>query len=162
MQPARNALAFGRTRCKFGAMTEDFAPPAVLDPEKVGSYPASAKAGGGYVWDAVLEYRVWCHPERGAKDLDSGNDYYYAFANHAEARDFARQTPGAEDPLALVLQREFIDEPEPGQHRHVRAERVTEWPVAFLRRPRRTDRTIPDFLAPDAPSNRLAILRGEA
>lgn len=143
-------------------MSQDFAPPAVLDPEKVGSYPAHAKAGGGYVWDEVLEYRVWCHPERGAEDLDQGNDYYYAFASHAEAQDFAQKTAGAEDPLALILQREFISEPEPGRYLHMREERVTEWPIAFLRRPRRTDRTIPDFLAPDAPANRLAILRGEA
>ncbi len=143
-------------------MSQDFTPPAVLDPEKVGTYPAHAKAGGGYVWDEVLEYRVWCHPERGAEDLNEGNDYYFAFASHAEARDFARQTAGAEDPLALILQREFIDEPEPGRYLHIREERVTEWPIAFLRRPRRTDRTIPDFLAPDAPANRLAILRGEA
>lgn len=143
-------------------MTPAFTPPDVFDREKVGSYPAYAKAGGGYVWDEVLEYRVWCHPERGAEDLCDGNDYYYPFASHAEAEDFARQTPGAEDPLALVLQREFIDEPSPGQYRHVQSERVTEWPVSFLRRPRRTDRTIPDFLALDAPANRLAILRGEA
>lgn len=143
-------------------MADSFTPPAVLDPDRVGSYPAHAKAGGGYVWDAVLEYRVWCHPERGAEDLQEGNDYYYAFASHAEARDFADRTPGTEVPLALVLQREFIDEPAPGAYVHVRQERVTEWPVAFLRRPRRTDRTIPDFLSPDAPANRLAILRGDA
>lgn len=143
-------------------MTLDFIPPAVLDRDRVGSYPASVKSGGGYVWDAVLEYRVWCHPERGAEDLDDGNDYYYAFADHDAARDFARQTPGAEAPLALILQREFIDEPAKGQYVHVRRERVTEWPVDFLRRPRRTDRTIPEFLSPDAPPNRLAILRGEA
>jgi hypothetical protein len=30
-------------------------------PEKAGSYPATAHAGGGSIWDAVLEYRVWCH-----------------------------------------------------------------------------------------------------
>lgn len=142
-------------------MSLGFIPPAVLDPDKVGSYPASAKAGGGYVWDAVLEYRVWCHPERGAKDLDDGNDYYHAFASHDAAQDFARRTAGAEAPLALILQREFIDEPKPGEYVHVRRDRVAEWPVAFLRRPRRTDRTIPDFLSPDAPANRLAILRGE-
>ena len=40
--------------------------PHVVDPAKVGEYPASVFAGGGYVWDEVLEYRVWCHPERGA------------------------------------------------------------------------------------------------
>jgi putative acetyltransferase len=142
-------------------MTKDFIPPPVADPDLVGTYPATAKAGGGFVWDEVLEYRVWCHPERGAADLDDGNDYYYAFDTHAEAEAFAASTPGAEAPLALVLQREFIDEPEPGRYVHIRSERMTEWPVAFLRRPRRTDRTIPDFLAPNAPPNRLALLRGE-
>lgn len=39
--------------------------PKAIHEDKVGTYPAAAKAGGGYVWDAVLEYRVWCHPERG-------------------------------------------------------------------------------------------------
>src|SRR5262245_25271489 len=53
--------------------------PRAIDPARVGTYPAEIHAGGGYVWDAVLEYRVWCHPEAGAPDLDDGNDYYYAF-----------------------------------------------------------------------------------
>jgi hypothetical protein len=136
--------------------------PAVCDPTLVGTYPASAKAGGGYVWDEVLEYRVWCHPEHGAPDEADGGDYFYAFASCAEATAFAAETPGAEAPLALILQREFIDEPSPGQYVHVREERVAEWPVVFLARPRRTARTIPDFLAPDAPPNRLDILRGLA
>lgn len=52
--------------------------------------------------------------------------------------------------------------PEPGGYRHVKEERVAEWPVEFLRRPRRTARTIPDFLSPDGPPNRLDILRGLA
>ena len=38
----------------------------VLDIDMVGTYPARAKVGDGYVWDEVLEYRVWCDPERGA------------------------------------------------------------------------------------------------
>lgn len=38
------------------------------DADLVGTFPALAGAGAGYVWDAVLEYRVWCHPERGAPD----------------------------------------------------------------------------------------------
>lgn len=130
--------------------------PAVLDRDRVGTYSAVAKSGGGYVWDAVLEYRVWCHPEEG------GSDYYYAFATYSEAAACARRTRGAEEPLALVLQREYIDEPEDGHYRHVREERVTEWPVAFLARPRRKPDTIPAFLAPDAPANRLDILRGLA
>jgi len=136
--------------------------PAVLDPDLVGTYPATAFAGGGYVWDEVLEYRVWCHPERGAPDEDEGNDYYYPFASYEEAAEFAAGTTGAEEPIALVLQREFIDEREPGQYAHVREERITEWPVIFLSRPRRNERTIPDFLSPDAPINRIDILRGLA
>jgi len=134
--------------------------PAVLDPNLVGTYPAVAKSGGGYVWDEVLEYRVWCHPERRAPDEADGSDYYYPFASYEEAAEFSARTEGAEEPIALVLQREFIDESEPGQYVHVRKERITEWPVAFLSRPKRDEKTIPNFLAPDAPSNRLDILRG--
>jgi uncharacterized RDD family membrane protein YckC len=140
----------------------DFVPPDVLDPTRVGSWPASSGAGGGYVWDAVLEYRVWCHPHRGAPDLAEGSDWYQPFATYAEARVFALQTPGAEEPLALVLQEEHLNEVAPGCYEHVREPRRTEWPVEFLRRPRRTARTIPDFLSPDAPPNRLDILRGLA
>jgi hypothetical protein len=134
--------------------------PEVLDPDLVGTYPASAKAGGGYVWDEVLEYRVWCHPERGAPDEAEGSDYYYPFASHEEAAEFAGKTKGAEEPIALILQREFIDEPERGKFVHAKKERITEWPATAVLRPRRNERTIPDFLAPDAPSNRLDILRG--
>lgn len=136
--------------------------PTVVDPDLVGTYPASANSGGGYVWDDVLEYRVWCHPERGAPDLDDGNDYYHAFATYDEALEFSRSTQGAEEPLALIRQLEYIDEPAPGEYRHVRELRITEWQVEFLRRPRRTPNTIPDFLSPDAPPNRLEILRGLA
>ena len=136
--------------------------PDVLDPRRVGTYPASVNAGGGFVWDAVLEYRVWCHPEDGAPDLEDGSDYFHAFATYAEALAFSEGTEGAEEPLALVLQREYISEPEPGRYIHVKKRRMTEWPVAFLDRPRRTPTTIPAFLSPDAPSNRLDILRGLA
>jgi hypothetical protein len=136
--------------------------PDVADPSLVGTYPARAGAGGGYVWDAVLEYRVWCHAERGAPDENDGNDYFHVFADYREAVEFSQQTPGAEEPLALVQQDEYLEEPRPGEYIHVKERRLTEWPVEFLRRPRRTERTIPDFLAPDAPANRLDILRGNA
>jgi IS5 family transposase len=46
-------------------------------------------------------------------------------------------------------------------YRHVKEVRITEWPVEFLRHPRRTPNTIPDFLSPNAPANRLDILRGQ-
>jgi len=121
-----------------------------------------AKAGGGYVWDEVLEYRVWCHPENGAPDSADGNDYYTPFVSYQEALEFSRKTRGAEEPLALIRQDEYISEEEPGDYRHVKNVRIAEWPVEFLRRPRRTATTIPDFFSPDAPPNRLDILRGLA
>ncbi len=130
--------------------------PHAVDPDMVGEYPALAKAGGGYVWDEVLEYRVWCHPE------DSGDDYYYAFKTYAEALAFAEHETEAEEPLVLVLQREWLDEPTPGSYEHTKGERVAEWLPQWLSRPRRTDRTIPDFLSPNAPPNRLDIIRGLA
>lgn len=136
--------------------------PDADDPSKVGTYPARAFAGGGYVWDAVLEYRVWCSPALGAEDEYEGSDYFYAFATYDEALQFAGATPGTKAPLALILQREYLDEPTPGEYVHLTGPRITEWPVVFLSRPRRTPRTIPDFLAPDAPPNRLDILRGTA
>jgi len=143
-------------------MSLPFDPPTILDPSMVGEYPALAKAGGGFVWDEVLEYRVWCHPKHGAPDLCEGNDYYYAFETYDEAFAYSQSNAGCAAPLALILQKEYIDEPEPEQYVHVIEERITEWPVAFLARPRRTQNTIPNFLAPNAPPNRLAILRGEA
>lgn len=136
--------------------------PPVIDPDKVGDYPTVAGAGGGYVWDEVLEYRVWCHPERGAPDKFDGEDYYYPFPTYEAALEFATANLGTEDPLALILQREHINEIESGVYVHVTEERSAEWPVEFLNRPRRTPTTIPDFLSPDAPSNRLAIIRGLA
>ena len=58
--------------------------PDVVDPTLVGTYSSLANAGGGYVWDDVLEYRVWCHPERGASDPEVADDYYNSFATYAE------------------------------------------------------------------------------
>jgi hypothetical protein len=136
--------------------------PKVKDPSLIGEYPALVKAGGGYVWDDVLEYRVWCYPQDGAPDIEEGNDYYYVFETYEEALKYFEENPGTEAPLALVLQEEYIDEPEPGKYVHVKEQRLAEWPVEFLSRPRRTVKTIPDFLAPNAPSDRLEILRGLA
>ena len=136
--------------------------PAVLDPAAVGTYPALAKAGGGFVWDEVLEYRVWFSPSRGADDVADGSDHFQAFATASEALAVAERSNGAAEPLALVLQREYIDESVPGEYVHVPEQRVAEWPLAFLSRPRRDADTIPAFIADDAPANRLDILRGLA
>ena len=140
--------------------------PEAIDPSKIGDYPAVVGGGGGYVWDEVLEYRVWCHPK------DGSEDFYYVYATYDEAcqkaielRDSDDSLALVEDPLALVLQREHINESEPGMFEHVTTERMTEWSPEYLSRPRRTPDTIPEFFAPDAPDapeNRLDIIRGLA
>lgn len=132
--------------------------PKAVNEEMVGKYPALVNAGGGLVWDEVL--RVWCHPEDGAPDLENGNDYYYAFSSFEEALAFSKQNTGANEPIALILQKEYIDELESGKYIHIKKERLTEWPVEFLKRPKRNEHTIPDFLSPNAPANKLDILRG--
>lgn len=128
--------------------------PLVKDVNLVGTYPALVKSGGGYVWDDVLEYRVWCH------DKNGGDDYYYAFTNSDDALEFSEENSSAETPLALIVQEEYIDESKPGQFRHIIKQRLTEWPIEFLSRPKRSKNTIPDFLSPNAPDNRMDILRG--
>ena len=136
--------------------------PEVKNRDLVGTYPALVKVGGGYVWDDVLEYRVWCCPEDGSPDIEEGNDYYYSFDRYEQALEFSEENPGTESPLALVLQEEYISEPEPGKYIHMKEQRITEWPVEFLSRPKRSAHTISDFLSPDAPDKKLEILRGVA
>ena len=136
--------------------------PKVKSEKLVGTYAAISHSGGGYVWDEVLEYRVWCHPHDGAPDIEDVDDYYYSFDNYEEAFAFSENNPGTEAPIALIEQTEYISEPEPGNYIHVKEVRITEWPVKFLNRPKRNENTIPEFLSPNAPSNKLDILRGLA
>ena len=112
--------------------------PVAVDLNKVGKYPALTKSGAGYVYDEVLEYRVWIHP--------GGDDYHHAFATYEEAEKFSARRDRAEEPLVLVLQREYINEPEPGKYVHVKADRITEWRVEWLAGSKRGPDTIPDFL----------------
>ena len=63
----------------------------------------------------------------------------------------SQSVEGAEEPLALIRQREYMAEPNPGEYFHVKAEPIIEWPPEFLSRPRRTRNTIPDFLSPLSP-----------
>ena len=90
--------------------------PIAVDADLIGEYPAQTKSGGGYFYDAVLEYRVWVHPHDGGEDLYDGDDYYCAFATFEEASAYSRETAGAEQPLVLVRQDECINEPEPGRY----------------------------------------------
>jgi putative acetyltransferase len=120
--------------------------PIAVDADLIGEYPAQTKSGGGYFYDAVLEYRVWVHPHDGGEDLYDGDDYYCAFATFEEASAYSRETAGAEQPLVLVRQDECINEPEPGRYEHHTGERLTEWRVEWLEGSKRTPSSIPDFL----------------
>ena len=120
-------------------------PPAV-DPELVGEYPAMVKSGAGYFFDDVLEYRVWCHPERGAPDEFEGEDYYYAFGTYEEALSFAQSTEGTEEPLVLIRQYEWVNEPQPGHFVHEKGERIAEWQVAWLSDGKRFPGAIEKFI----------------
>lgn len=127
-------------------------PPDAIDPDQVGEYPALVKSGAGYFYDEVLEYRVWCHPERGAPDEFDGDDYYHAFATHEEAQAFSQDCPGAESPLVLVRQWEWIDEPQPGQFIHMRSERITEWQTEWLAEGPRKPGDIEAFIRARSPA----------
>lgn len=120
--------------------------PDAIEPELVGEYPAYAKSGAGYFFDHVLEYRVWCHPERGAPDEFDGEDYYYAFASYEDALAFSTDTEGAEKPLVLIRQLEWINEPEAGVFIHEKGERIAEWRVEWLERGARTPGAIELFI----------------
>jgi hypothetical protein len=119
--------------------------PVAVDPDKVGSYPALTKSGGGYFYDEVLEYRVWVHPS-------SGDDYYQAFPTYEQALDFSETAQGAEEPLVLVLQREWIDEPEPNQFIPKKGERITEWCAEWLQDNQRQPDSVEQFLKAKQPS----------
>lgn len=122
--------------------------PTAIIPELVGEYPAFAKSGAGYFFDEVLEYRVWCHPERGAPDDDGdGDDYYYAFETYEEALECSQTVPGSEEPLVLIRQHEWINEPTPGQFVHMKGERVAEWRVEWLDRGARRAGDIEAFIS---------------
>ena len=120
--------------------------PESIDESKVGEYPASTKSGGGYFYDHVLEYRVWCRPWEGAPDEFDGEIYYYAFHTYEEALKFSESTEGSEEPLVLIKQLEWIDEPESGSYIHETGERITEWCVEWLTDSKREENTIRNFI----------------
>jgi hypothetical protein len=81
------------------------------------------------------------------------SDFFYAFVTYPRALAFSQRRQGAANPLALIRQREYIDEPTPGVYKHIRKVRITEWPIEFLSRPRRNRNTIP------RPKRRVAARR---
>jgi hypothetical protein len=117
-----------------------------VDPNRVGTYPPDAKSGAGYFYDEVLEYRVWLHPENGAKPLNGSKDYFVAFAQYEAAEGFFKSAPGAEPPLVLVRQLEWIDEAERGHFIPKKEEHITEWQVGWLPGNKRTPQSIEEFM----------------
>lgn len=120
--------------------------PLAVAPSRVGTYPPDTKSGAGYFYDDVLEYRVWLDPEKGAASLNGKNDYCVAFAQYEQAQAFSRTTRGAEEPLVLVLQREWIGEPEHGHFIPEKGERITEWQVKWLPGNKRLATSIKEFM----------------
>jgi hypothetical protein len=114
--------------------------PTAVDPAKVGSYPALTKSGAGYFYDEALEYRVWIHSK------DGGDDRFRPFASYERALDFSKSTEGAEQPLVLVRQLKWINEPQPGKFEPRSDERITEWQVGWLSGSKRSETSIEQFL----------------
>jgi hypothetical protein len=119
-----------RARAWLAERTSKF--PVAMDPKAVGWYEGFAKSGAGYFYDDILEYRVWVHPHAGGPELEGSDDYFCPFPSYEEALAFSKEMPGAEKPLVLVLQREHINEPEPGKFEHVVCDRITEWQVEWI------------------------------
>ena len=100
--------------------------PPTKDLRKIGTYPSLIPSGGGFLYDKVLEYRVWVHPK-------NGDNFYKAFATYKEAESYSSKTPGAESPLVLVLQKKGH---WASQKENVVAvgeeDRITEWYPEWL------------------------------
>jgi putative acetyltransferase len=130
--------------------------PIAVDINKVGTYPGFTKSGAGYFYDEVLEYRVWMYP------LEGGDDYHKAFPTYEEALAYSKKNLGAEEPLVLILQREWINEPQPGNYVRMNEERITEWKVEWLAGSKRSQEAIDRFLAEHQRPNvlRISVVRG--
>jgi hypothetical protein len=120
--------------------------PLAVDANLVGTYAADTGSGAGYFYDDVLEYRVWLHPDKGAEPLNGDKDYFVAFAQYERAEAFSRKATGAEAPLVLVRQFEWIDEPKRGDFVPEKGERITEWQVPWLQNDKRGENSIAEFM----------------
>jgi len=69
-----------------------------------------------------------------------------AFATFEAADAFSKENGGAEHPLVLVRQREWIDEPEPDKFIPEKGERITEWQPEWLKDDKRMPDSIQKFL----------------
>lgn len=113
--------------------------PIADKPKKIGSFPVEVFSGGGYLFDKVLEYRVWVRNKNVSSEL-------YSFTNYEDALRFRNQTKGAEFPLALVYQAEYIAEPEEGEPVLIKQPRIAEWQVKWLEGNQRNEKNINNLL----------------
>jgi len=108
--------------------------PSVVNSAKVGKYKTQCYSGGGYFYDELLEYRVWHHPYDGGDEL-------YCFPNYLLATMFSEKNKNAghstEEPIALVLQREWVDHPSENEYVAKKGERITEWKPEWLEKNKR-------------------------
>jgi hypothetical protein len=135
-------------------VAKESAYPLAVDNAQVGKYAPNSKSGAGYFYDDVLEYRVWFHPERGAAPLNGDHDYYVAFAQCEKAAELSKSSKGAEEPLVLVRQYEWINEPEPGHYIAEKGNRVSEWQVKWLDGSKRSADSIGEFLRHPKPADK--------
>ncbi|MBD2716466.1 hypothetical protein KBK19_15600 [Microvirga sp. STR05] len=114
--------------------------PDAIDSSKIGTYPAGVWSGGGHFYDEVLEYRVWVYS-------DDDGEYFCPFENYKSALRFSKKTIGAKDPDVLILQREYVDEPQEGVFVKITSERVAEWRPEWLQNSKREKGSIDRFIA---------------
>ncbi len=81
------------------------------------------------------------------------HDYFVAFAQYETAEAFSKSNAGAEEPLVLVRQLEWIDEPQPGHYVAEKGERVTEWRVKWLAGSKRNPDSIKELLKHPRPAS---------
>jgi putative acetyltransferase len=88
--------------------------PVTKEPNNVGNHPLLVHSGGGYLYDAVLEYRVWSKSE-------DGQSICHSFGTYNNAKRFSKKIPGAEkEPVVLVLQKQYIEDTKDGKYKLIK------------------------------------------
>jgi hypothetical protein len=99
-----------------------------------------------------LEYRVWLNPQRGALPRNGASDYVMTLAQYESAEKSSQHTVGAEEPLVLVRQYEWIDELEFKKYFARKGEGITEWQVQWLADGKRNPNSIEEFMKHPRPA----------
>jgi len=114
--------------------------PVTKEPNNVGNHPLLVHSGGGYLYDAVLEYRVWSKSE-------DGQPICHSFGTYNDAKKFSKKIPGAEKvPVVLVLQKQYIEDTKDGKYKLINKERLAEWKVEWLKNNIRSKKNIKKYI----------------